>query len=131
MVYGWFGAVRCSQGTPRPSAMARRLPKNKKVMTSGALKTLRDMKCADLPVLQSTKFELVINLQIAKALDIHVPSDVRVLTFMQDRKIADRRPLSGLTRTLSRRSRMAQPDPCRTSADNSQRANRRREPSLA
>jgi hypothetical protein len=49
-----------------------------KFMTPRALKTPRDMKGVGLPVLQSTKFELVISLQTAKTLDIHVPSDVRV-----------------------------------------------------
>ena len=44
-----------------------------------AARILRDVKPADLPVEQATKFELIVNLKTAKALGLSVPTSMQLL----------------------------------------------------
>ena len=50
----------------------------REVMAPQLVKLLRGIKVADIPVEQPTKFELLINLKTAKAMDVTVPEALLV-----------------------------------------------------
>ncbi len=56
-----------------PLAYGPRGPNFSRDLASQLVKLLRGIKPADLPVLQPTKFDLVINLKTAKALGLTLP----------------------------------------------------------
>jgi putative tryptophan/tyrosine transport system substrate-binding protein len=69
-----------SRVVPLPLSYGASLSDSYRQVGVYAGKILRDAKPDDLPVLRPTKFELVINMQTAKALGLAVPQPILIQT---------------------------------------------------